>query len=73
MQNRGRGTAPASVLEMAKLLEFQTPFVAGELASGATLFGVGVNDASEEDRVSGPARLLPARVPASLPHARLRL
>ena len=38
IQNRGRGTIPASVLELAELVEvpkeraFQAPFVAGDLA-----------------------------------------
>jgi hypothetical protein len=60
IQNRGGGTIPASVLQLAELVEvpkerpFQTPLVAGKLGEGVPFSGVGVDRASEEDLVPVP-------------------
>ena len=60
IQNRGRGTIPAIVLYLAKLVEgpkerpLKARLVAGELAEGVALLGVGVERAAEEDLVPVP-------------------
>jgi hypothetical protein len=67
IQNRGRGTVPASILALAELVErpkerpFQASFVTRELAQGVALFGVGVNRASEEDLVPVPLVFSPCK------------
>jgi len=72
---RGRGTIPASVLELAELVEgpkersFQALLVAGELSKGVPFFGVGVDCVSEEDLVPVP---LVSSAPKRLARFRMR-